>query len=64
MSALLYSHLLTDSVYEHNHERVLIHLTRKKQIQYSSKWIKTVKCKLRIWRKPAINKYIKQHKCI
>ncbi len=35
-------------------ECALIHPTRKKQIQYSFKLIKTVKCKLRIWGKPAI----------
>ncbi len=29
----------------------------QKQIQYSSKWIKTVKCKLRVLYKPAIIKY-------
>ncbi len=39
-------------------EYALIHPTHKKQIQYSSKFIKTEKCKLRIWRKPAIIKYV------
>ncbi len=50
-------HLLTDSapcehdltvVLETKRECVLIYPTRKKQIQYSSKSIKTVKYKLRI----------------
>ncbi len=54
----LYEHGVT-AVDSTKCECALFHLTRKKQIQYSSKLIKIVKCKLRIWRKPAIIKYVK-----